>query len=62
MPSRPVCAPNSTTTFPTPAAADLISSSVSISPNAIALTRQFCSYGPSKSISPPTVATPIELP
>ena len=41
---------------------DLISLSVSISPTHIALTRQFCSYGPSKYSSPPTVATPIELP
>ena len=48
IPSRPVRAPNSTTMLPTPAAADLISLSVSISPSAIALTRQFCSYGPSK--------------
>ncbi len=48
IPSRPVRAPNSTTTFPTPAAALLISFDVSISPTHIALTRQFCSYGPSK--------------
>ena len=48
IPSRPVLAPNSTTMFPTPAAALRISFSVSISPSAIALTRQFCSYGPSK--------------
>ena len=48
MPSRPVLAPKSTSTFPTPAAALLISFTVSISPTPIALTRQFCSYGPSK--------------
>ena len=48
MPSRPVLAPKSTTMFPTPAAALRISLSVSIRPSAIALTRQFCSYGPSK--------------
>ena len=48
IPSRPVLAPNSTTTLPTPAAAERISRSVSISPTHIALTRQFCSYGPSK--------------
>ena len=43
IPSRPVRAPNSTTTLPTPAAAERISFSVSISPRHIALTRQFCS-------------------
>ena len=43
MPSRPVRAPNRTTTLPTPAAAERISFSVSISPRHIALTRQFCS-------------------
>ena len=48
IPSRPVLAPNSTTMFPMPAAALRISLSVSIRPSAIALTRQFCSYGPSK--------------
>ena len=48
IPSRPVRAPNSTTTLPIPAAALRISRSVSISPTHIALTRQFCSYGPSK--------------
>ena len=48
IPSRPVRAPNRTTTLPTPAAAERISLSVSIRPTHIALIRQFCSYGPSK--------------
>ena len=43
IPSRPVRAPNSTITLPTPAAALRISLSSSISPTHIALTRQFCS-------------------
>ena len=43
IPSRPVRAPNRTTTLPTPAAAERMSFSVSISPRHIALTRQFCS-------------------
>ena len=43
IPSRPVRAPNRTTTLPTPAAAERISFSVSIRPRHIALTRQFCS-------------------
>ena len=48
MPSRPVEAPNRTSTLPTPAAALVISRSFEASPSAIALTRQFCSYGGSK--------------
>ena len=48
IPSRPVRAPKSTTTLPTPAAAERISFSVSISPRHIAFTRQFCSYADSK--------------
>ena len=47
MPSLPVEDPKSTTTFPTPAAALRIMRSWSARPSAIALTRQFCSYGPS---------------
>ena len=43
MPSRPVRAPNSSTTLPTPAAAAFIRRFSSISPRHIALTRQFCS-------------------
>ena len=43
MPSRPVEAPNSTTTFPGPAAALRTSCSFGARPSAIALTRQFCS-------------------
>ena len=45
MPSRPVDAPKRTTTLPTPAAAERIMRRVSARPSAIALTRQFCSYG-----------------
>jgi len=48
IPSRPVDAPNRTSTLPTPAAALVISRSFPPSPSAIALTRQFCSYGGSK--------------
>jgi hypothetical protein len=48
IPSRPVDAPNSTSTLPIPLAALRISPSPRASPSAIALTRQFCSYGPSK--------------
>ena len=48
IPSRPVLAPNSTSTFPGPAAALRTSPSLRASPSAIALTRQFVSYGPSK--------------
>ena len=48
IPSRPVDAPISTTTLPTPAAAERTMSSVRASPTHIAFTRQFCSYGPSK--------------
>ena len=37
-------------------------SSVRARPMAMALTRQLVSYGASKTTSPPTVGTPIELP
>ena len=43
IPSRPVEAPISTTTLPTPAAAARTMSSVRARPTHIALTRQFCS-------------------
>jgi hypothetical protein len=43
IPSRPVRAPSSTTTFPIPAAALRISRSCRARPTHIALTRQFCS-------------------
>ncbi len=43
IPSRPVVAPISTITLPTPAAAARIIRSVRASPTHIALTRQFCS-------------------
>ncbi len=62
MPSRPVEAPRSISLFPGPAAAERTMLSAGASPTHIALTRQFCSYGASKAISPPTVGTPIELP
>ena len=62
IPSRPVDAPISTTALPTPAAAARTMSSWRAIPTHIALTRQLDSYGASKAISPPTVATPIEFP
>jgi hypothetical protein len=62
IPSRPVDAPNNTTTLPGPAAALRTSRSRGASPRAMALTRQLCSYGASKYTSPPTVGTPIEFP
>ena len=48
IPSRPVEAPNRTSTLPAPAAAERIISSVLAMPTHIALTRQLCSYGASK--------------
>ncbi len=48
IPSRPVEAPKRISTLPGPWAAARISRSEPIRPMAIALTRQFCAYGPSK--------------
>ena len=48
IPSRPVDAPKRISALPTPVAALRMSPSARANPNAIALTRQFCSYGASK--------------
>src|SRR5205814_7655559 len=58
IPSRPVVAPNSTTTLPVPCALALVTRSAGRSPTHIALTKGLCSYASSKTASPPTVGTP----
>ncbi len=62
MPSRPVLLPTYTTGLPTPAAADRKIRSSFATPTVIALTSGLPSYAGWKSISPPTVGTPTQLP
>jgi hypothetical protein len=62
MPSRPVFDPYSTSRLPAPAAPADCSRSAGRTPTHIAFTRQFWAYAGSNSTSPPTFATPTQLP
>jgi hypothetical protein len=63
IPSRPVAAPNRTSSAPSSTRlADVISPSTGATPTHITFTVGLPECGPAKWISPPTVGTPMQLP
>ena len=62
MPSRPVFEPYRTSRLPGPAAPADCRRPAGSTPTHMAFTRQFWAYAGSNSTSPPTLATPTQLP